>query len=226
MGGRIGVESELGRGQHVLVHRPTCRWRAAAPAAPPRDLDGPARAGRRRQRDQPRDPRAPARVWGMRSETVAGGEAGLERIRARAAAAARAVRPGAARPHMPGLDGLGVAARARRRDGPAVILLTSAGAHARRAGRDARRSPSRSRVAPVRRDRHGDDRRRRARSAGARAARAPRARRRIDPARRGQPDQSGGRGQHPAPPRLPRRRRRPRRARPSMPCAASPTPPC
>ena len=101
--------------------------------------------------------------WRMRAETATGGQEGLERIRARAAAG---------RPydlvlldhHMPGLDGLEVA-RAIGGGGPKVILLSSARAHARRPGRARDADQAGARLAPVRRDRHGDDRGGAARSA-------------------------------------------------------------
>ena len=62
MGGRIGGHERAGPRQHVLVHvRPAAR-RCAEAAPRRRATSGPARPGRGRQRDQPRDPRAPARV--------------------------------------------------------------------------------------------------------------------------------------------------------------------
>ncbi len=61
MGGRIGVDSSPGSRQHVLV-RDAVRPRAGRGrhAADRRVARGPARAGRRRQRHQPRDPRGAA----------------------------------------------------------------------------------------------------------------------------------------------------------------------
>ena len=56
MGGAIGVESEPGQGTHVLLHRPSSRTAEPLPGAArsPTDAGRAARAGRRRQRDQPR----------------------------------------------------------------------------------------------------------------------------------------------------------------------------
>ena len=68
MGGRIWVESEVGRRQHLPFHRPfrTVHGADAAPAASGRRPARLARAGRGRQRHQPPHPRAKCCRWGMR----------------------------------------------------------------------------------------------------------------------------------------------------------------
>ena len=62
MGGEIGVELDAGRGQHVLAS-PSALGEPTTPrpagAAAPRCRPSLQRARRRRQRDQPRDRRAP-----------------------------------------------------------------------------------------------------------------------------------------------------------------------
>ena len=114
MGGRIGVESAPGRRQHVLVHGPACRPRPRDARRAAARLDG--------LRVLIVDDNATNREilerrlasWRMQRRDRAGGEEGLERIGARAAAG---------QPydlvlldhHMPGLDGLGVARAIGRR---------------------------------------------------------------------------------------------------------------
>ena len=141
MGGEIGVES--------AARRAAARSGSPVPHAGGRDPGPPtaaarprrpARAGRRRQRDQPRDPATAGwRRGGMRADT------GRRRRRRRSSACDPQAQAGdAVRPRRcstttcPGCDGLGVA-RALAGRGPRVILLTSAGRARRRPRRRRRR---------------------------------------------------------------------------------------
>ena len=168
--------------------------RRAAPASRAARARGPAGADRRRQRDQPRDPRA-------RSSRRGGSRRRGRRRRGRRSTRVRGAEPAGAPydldparpPHARRWTASSVARDARRARGPRVILLSSGRAPTRGgAGRRRDADQAGPPVAPVRRARH-DDGGRPARAAAAPAPRGrrgrARARRRADPAGRGQPDQ-------------------------------------
>ena len=171
MGGSIARRVPARPGQHVPLRRPArARPRRGRGAAGDRAPRGPARAGRRRQRHQPLDPRVPAGRLGMRVRP-GGGRAG----RARADAGAR---PSAASrttsrsstctcPTWTGSSWRGASRAVPRLRGTRLLLLTSGLADAEIAGarrrlrrpdqagapgaaaRGARRRPGRARRRPL-----------------------------------------------------------------------------
>ena len=231
-GRRAERESRLGRGQHVLftaLLEPR-RRRAADAAKPSRPARGPARAGRRRQRHQPR---SPARQLSTRGSRPATGR--VRRGRARhAARGGRRAAPYAMvvlDDHMPGMDGVELARGDPRRPGAAVGAADHAHLRATTATRACRAGSTVYLTKPVqpgrpaaRRSRPRSPRRRaagpspsRARRA-ARRARRPRvlvaednpvnqlviqrhARKRGYMRRRGRQRPRGARGARPRPPR-------------------------
>ena len=106
MGGEIGVDERARPGQHVLVHACACPRPSATPPARAARPRGPDGADRRRQRDQPRDPRAAAASWRMRARRAAAARK-ASRASAPARRGGRAVRPGrCSTTTCPGCDGL------------------------------------------------------------------------------------------------------------------------
>ena len=138
MGGRIWVESEVGRGQHVPLHASSCgeqRRRSAVPADAAAGLPGPARAGRGRQRHESAHPRrrccalaACSRPW---STAAAAALAALEQARARPACRSRWCCSTRMMPEMDGFDA-GRADPSATRRSPArplmMLLVGRAGA--------------------------------------------------------------------------------------------------